>query len=66
MKPAFCTGSLLASSNGERIYAPGKILVTEAMRGCVRTFGNANDVSKRYTGIKLHFFQGIIIALFRH
>lgn len=64
VNPAFWRGSLLASSSGDRIYAPtthlipvGKGYETEL------TFRNLRDVFQRDAGILLNFLQVIIVAL---
>jgi hypothetical protein len=64
--PAFCTGSRLASSSGDRIYAPGFFLVSfESILGLSVsvTFANSYNISEWDAGVEFDFLQRVVITL---
>lgn len=65
-KPEFCSESRLASSSGDRIYAPRLGGYGTCGRGkppFTLTFTDTNYISKGYSGIHFYLLQGIIVAL---
>lgn len=66
MNPAFCSGSRLDSSSGDKMYAPARKISHGLVHGTqyqARAFTDGSYVTKGDSSVQLYLLKGIIVAL---